>query len=246
MTPKVFIIARMGSSRLPGKVLMPLADRTVLGVLVERMRQIPNSPDIVLTTSTDTRDDPIAAFGAEQGLEVFRGSESDTVERVYMAAKQNGADPVVRVTGDCPMLEAKTVASIIERITSTDADYVSTDLTPTYPNGMGCDALRFPALERVYELSKTLEVDKAWEHLCSPQLDFRVDTIAGPENASQYRFTVDTAEDMELIRKIVGELFPQARDFGLDDILELIGRNPDWLKINAHVVQKTGPHSQKR
>jgi len=245
MNPKIFIIARMGSSRLPGKVLMPLADKTVLGVLLERMRYVTQAVDIVLTTSTDTQDDVISDFGADHEVPVFRGSEADTVERIYMAAKYHNADPVVRVTGDCPLLEPKTVDAVIERISVSGADYVSTDLTPTYPNGMGCDAFRFSALEKVYQLSKTLEMDKAWENIRSPELGLNLDTIPGPSNANEYRFTVDTPEDLDLVQRIAGELFPTSATFSLNDILTLLESHPSWLEINAHIQQKTGPHSQK-
>lgn len=244
--PVIFVIARMGSSRLPGKVLMRLADRTVLGFLLERMRRVTATGKIVIATSTDTLDDAIAAFAGDSGVALFRGSESDTVDRLYQAAKQQAADPVVRITADCPLLEAATVDAVIERICEGKADYVSTDLTPTFPNGMGCDALRFAALERIYDASRTMETDRAWERLSDPAWGLRRDTIDGPSGASHYRLTVDTAEDLDLVRRIADALYRQNPAFGLNDIVALLDAHPDWLRINRDVVQKTGPHAAGR
>ena len=133
--------------------------------------------------------------------------------------------------------------AVIERICEDNVDYVSTDLTPTFPNGMGCDALRFSTLERIYNLSRSMETDKAWERLRDPELGLRSASIAGPDDASHYRFTVDTADDLNLVQRITRELYPQNPSFGLDDILGLLEANPEWLDINADVVQKTGPHA---
>jgi len=245
MNPKIFVIARMGSSRLPGKVLMPLGDKTVLGMLIERMRMTIAGADIVLTTSVDPKDDPIVDFGMANDITVFRGSEADTVDRIYQAAKKNEADPIVRVTGDCPFLQPKTVDDIINRFQQNDVDYVSTDITPTYPNGMGCDAFSFSALQKIYQISKTLETDKAWEQLRSPELGFRLGTISGPVNASHYRLTIDTQEDLDLARCIADEIYSTTPNFTLEDIIKVLEKHPDWLEINAHIMQKTGPHALK-
>jgi len=222
---------------------MRLTDRPILDILLGRLEKVRKAHDIVVTTSLDANDDEIAQFAQDRGISLFRGSEADTVNRIFQAAKQAKADPVIRVTADCPLLEAATVDAVIARICEGEADYVSTDLTPTYPNGMGCDALRFAALERIYDLSRTMETDKAWEHLRDPALGFRLDTIDGPIDASHYRLTVDTADDLDLVRRITRALHPQNPAFGLGDILELLETNPEWLKINADVVQKTGPHA---
>ena len=243
MTVKVFIIARMGSTRLPGKVLKTVSGMPLLGLLIERMRRCQKIEDIVLTTSDCHQDDVIAQYGEELNVSVFRGSESNTIERLYKAAVEYTADPLIRVTSDCPFLEPETVDAIAAKILCSTADYVSTDLVPTFPNGMGCDAFRLDALERLYHMSISGGEDDVWNKIRNPELAFKLDTIKGPEAVNHYRFTVDTAEDFELVKRIAESLYLKKPDFTITDILELVEQFPEWLKINSHIKQKTGPHS---
>ena len=244
MSIKVFIIARMRSSRLPGKVLKRVCGVPLLGLLIERMECCQKIEDIILTTSDCPQDDVIAEFGRERNISVFRGSESNTIDRLYRAALAYSADPIIRVTSDCPFLEPNTVDAIAEKILNGTADYVSTDLVPTYPCGMGCDAFRLDALEKLYHLSISGMGDEVLDKIRDPELGFKLDTIEGPEVVSNYRLTVDTAEDFELVKRIAESLYPENPNFVLNDIRKVFEKHPQWLKINAHIKQKTGPHSK--
>ena len=244
MSAKIFIIARMGSSRLPGKVLKKVSGVPLLGLLIERMRRCKKIEDIILATSNCPQDDIIAEYGNDQKVPVFRGSESNTIERLYKAAVEFSADPIIRVTSDCPFLEAETVDAIADKILNGTADYVSTDLVPTFPCGMGCDSFRLGTLERLFHISNSIGEDAAWNKIRNPEFELKLDTIQGPEGVSHYRLTVDTAEDFEFVKRIAEKLYPENPDFTLNDIQKVLEKHPQWLKINAHIKQKTGPHSE--
>ena len=244
MTIGCVVMARMGSSRLPGKVLKPVGGQPLLDLLVSRLRRVARLDHVILATSTDDRDTVIADRGLHLGIPVFRGSEDDTMDRFLGAVRAFKLDHVVRVTGDCPLIDPATVSHVVDRVATGAYDYVSTDLTPQYPNGMGCEGYLRQTLERMHQASRGMDTDQSWMLARDPAMGFRRGQIAASRwgDLSSYRLTVDTAEDLELITKIVEALMPHTPEFTLDDIVTLLRQNPDWVTINAHVLQKTGPH----
>lgn len=238
------VVARMGSSRLPGKVLKQVEGRSLLDILLGRARRARRS-DVLLVATSDTRvDDPIVAEAERLEVPTFRGSESDTMDRFYGATCAFGLDIAVRVTGDCPLVDPTTIDLVIETALRGDCDYVSTDLVPQYPNGMGCDAYTRAALERLHEASRDLDADQAWMLTRDPSIGLQCGLAPGSRwgDLSRYRLTVDTPQDFDLVGRVLSALLPGRPDFGLDDVVTLLERHPGWLVINAGVVQKTGPH----
>lgn len=246
MKVAVIVMARMKSSRLPGKTLMKAAGKPLLGHLLDRLDAVRSADSIIVATSIEPQDDAIATFCGNRKTAVFRGSESDTMERFVRAADATGAEIALRITGDCPLVDPKTVDLVIEAIKSGAFDYVSTDLVPQYPNGMGCDAYTRAALSRLYEASRHLDPEQSWMLTRDPALGLRCGLAPGPGRGSlsQYRVTVDTPEDFEVVQRIFTALVPRKRDFGLDDVADVLERHPEWTQINAGVTQKTGPHKR--
>jgi spore coat polysaccharide biosynthesis protein SpsF len=238
------VMARMGSTRLPGKVLKDVAGKPLLGYLIDRLRRARRLDTVILATSDSAADNPIAAYGASLRVPVFRGSESDTVDRLLRAAEANSVELVIRVTGDCPLIDPSTVDQVAEKLIHGNYDYVSTDLTLQYPNGMGCEGFTRLAIARLHEASRGLDGDECWKLLRDPAMDFRSAQIAASPlgDLSRYRLTVDTAEDFELVSRIIRTLVPEKSEFSLEDIVALLRKNPSWTDINAHVLQRTGPH----
>lgn len=243
--PVIFVMARMTSSRLPGKVLMEVRGRPLLDYQLERLKRVELANDIVVTTTTNATDDAVVRVAEDHGVGVFRGSELDTVNRLLEASRTRGADPVVRVTGDCPLIDPATVDAVIDEITTHDCDYVVTDdIPPRHPNGMGCEAFSADALARLHAVTRSAVPDREWEKIRSPDLGLTIRTLAGPEpSLGHHRWTVDTPADFELVSKILDALYPENPDFGLTDIVALIDANPHWALINSYVRQKTGPHA---
>jgi spore coat polysaccharide biosynthesis protein SpsF len=240
----VVIMARMGSSRLPGKVLKEVAGRSLLALLVERARRARGVDEVIVATSVEPSDDIIASRAPAMGASVFRGSEEDAFDRLLGAVEAHNLDFVVRVTGDCPLIDPGTIEAVGRMVQTGAYDYVTTDFVPQYPNGMGCEGYLRATIEKMHKASRRMDSDLTWLLARDPNMNFRIGQIEGSRwgDISRYRLTVDTPEDLDLVTRIITALAPTKRDFTLDDIVDLLHQHPDWATINAHVPQKSGPH----
>ncbi|MDR1159045.1 MAG: glycosyltransferase family protein [Syntrophomonadaceae bacterium] len=237
----IIIQARMGSERLPGKVMKEVLNKPLLEYHLERLNHCRLGDDIVIATTKNKADDVIAEYCLNKGIKIFRGSEDDVLERYYLAASEIQADIIVRATADCPVIDPLIVDQEIEfYLRNQDKyDYVSTLLVPSYPRGITAEVFPFWALEKSYKEAKT---PSQHEHVTpyiyqNPHL-FRLGNMRHAVDLSHHRWTVDQEEDFLLISKIITALYPLNPYFTMDDILELLREHPDWILINAHVQQK--------
>lgn len=240
---KVVIIdqARMTSSRLPGKVLKPVLGKPLLEYQIERLRRAARADDLVIATTTNATDEVLVDFCHQLGVKVYRGSELDVLSRYYGAARDAGADVVVRVTSDCPVIAPAVVDQVIGYYLDHRAefDYVSNTQVRSFPRGMDVEVFSVGALELAYHEGK-LEYER--EHVTPfiyghPER-FRIGQVVFRDNRGDERWTVDTPEDFELMRHIIESLYPNTPEFTLEDMLDLLDRHPDWRQINAHITQK--------
>ena len=235
----IIVQARMTSTRLPGKVLLPLAGQPMLTRLIERLRRVKRADAIVVATTTNATDDPIAALCEQLGVHCHRGSELDVLSRYADAARLNDAGVVVRITSDCPLIDPVLVDQLIAAYLDGDCDYVSNMLPPTWPYGMAVEVFSATVLREAHA-EATLASER--EHV-TPFIYWRPEryhlrNIASPTDLSTQRWTVDTAEDYELVRRLFETLHPDHPRFGLADVLATMDAHPDWLRINQHVQQK--------
>jgi len=241
--PCILIIqARMGSTRLPGKVLLPVAGRPLLEHLVHRMRHVPHVDALVVATTTNPLDDAIAAFCNQHSLHCFRGSEEDVLARYYEAAKSFGAEVVVRITADCPLMDPGILTSAIAafRQNYDDLDYFSNTLRRSFPRGLDIEMMRFSILEKAFfEANTSYSREHVTPFVIHNAHQFRLGNFFSRRDLSKLRLTVDTKEDFTLIQNIITALLPEKPDFTLDDIVALLEKHPEWKGINAHVRQKT-------
>ncbi|MDD3733045.1 MAG: acylneuraminate cytidylyltransferase, partial [candidate division Zixibacteria bacterium] len=170
-----------------------------------------------------------------------RGSGEDVLARYYEAARESGAEVIVRVTSACPLIDAAVIDRVIRTYKENidKVDYVANTLVRSYPRGMDCEVFPFAVLADIHE--RTFEpVDR--EHVTAYIYNhpdrFRLLNVAGEENLSHHRWTVDTPEDFELIRRMIEALYPVKHDFSMGDCLDLLKHNPEWLKLNQHIKQK--------
>lgn len=241
MKTVIIVQARMTSTRLPGKVLKPVLDKTLLEYLVERLRRVNLANDIVIATTTNDTDLPIVDLCRRLGVAVTRGSEHDVLARYYEAAKLHHADLIVRVTSDCPMIDPAVIDRVIGHFSQHAGaiDYVSNMLQLSYPYGMAVEVFSFKVLEEAYiEAKSQSEREHVTLFIYGHPERYRLANVALDENLSFHRWTVDTKEDFALIEKIINELYPIKPDFDIDDVLDLLKKHPDWPLINAHVPQK--------
>jgi spore coat polysaccharide biosynthesis protein SpsF len=242
MPVTAIIQARMTSGRLPGKVLMEVLGRPMLAYQVERVARAETVDRIVIATTVNESDDPVARFAGRAGIGLFRGSESDVLGRMAGAAEAEGASVVVRLTGDCPILDPALLDRVVDRLRDTNSptDYVTCGMPRTWPIGLDVEAMTADVL-RVADREATDPYDR--EHV-TPYLyrhpeRFKIAAVTSPVDLSHHRWTLDEAADFELIRRILESLWPTNPAFGLEDVLGALDRHPEWRWINAGTVQKT-------
>lgn len=241
MNVVVVIQARMGSSRLPGKVLMPLGGKPAIQQVVERARQIPGVTEVVLATSTSPGDDRLAAFCESIGATVVRGSENDVLDRYYQAARQAGADVVIRVTGDCPLLDPQESGKVLRRLLVGDVDYVSNCHPATYPDGLDTEACTFAALERAWnEARSKAEREHVTLYLWRNPDRFRPANVAHATDLSGLRLTLDEPKDHRLLAAVFDELGKRGQSGSLAEVLAVLAAHPEFVAMNADIGRDEG------
>jgi len=240
MKTVAIVQARVGSTRLPGKVLLDLAGKTVLERVVERVSRFTLVDEVVVATSELRADDPVAAECARIGVETFRGSESDVLDRFVGAADATGADVCVRLTADCPLLDPGVSDSIISVFHEADgvADYASNKIPQSFPRGLDTEVFSREALGRTArEARETYERVHVTAYMYRHPERFSLISVTSDVDRADWRWTVDTAEDLEFVREIYGRL-GGTDDFSWHDVVALLDEEPSLKWINATVKQK--------
>lgn len=226
--------ARMSSTRLPGKVLKPILGEPMLARQIERVRRAATIDRLVVATSTDTSDDPLATLCAELGVDYFRGSLDDVLDRFCRAAERHPSEHLVRLTGDCPLADPGVIDAVVRFHIDGGFDYSSNTLHPTFPDGLDVEVMRGSALAQAgREASDPFDREHVTPFLYHHPERFRLGSFERSPELSGVRWTVDYPEDYELVRRIYETLYPAKAEFALDDILGLFEKNPDLAKINA-------------
>lgn len=224
----VIVQARTGSSRLPGKVLADLAGRPMLAQQLRRLKRCAHADDIVVATSADVQDTPVVDIARAEGVRWFRGDERDVLGRFAAAAREAGADIVARITADCPLVDPGVTDAVIERVTTRlgDVDYASNVLRRTYPRGLDAEAMPGDVLVRTARLGRSAE---SREHVTwfiyreRPEL-FVLSSVEDAADNSDLQWSVDTAGDLERVRRIYLELGLGDADRPYDEILAHVRR----------------------
>ncbi len=234
--------ARMGSTRLPGKVLKEVLGKPLLGYLIDRVNNSRKIDDLVIATSVRESDDVIAAYCASHHVKCYRGSEDDVLSRYIEAAILNNADYIVRICSDSPLIDPAMLDEMVDEFLLNVPlyDYLSNTINQTYPLGMNAEIFSFGALQEAH-LKGTLPCER--EHV-TPYIyghpdRFKIGHKNLQTNLSKLRLTVDVAEDFVLVKCIIERLYPSNPNFGLSDILALFKQDPELFKINFHIQQKT-------
>lgn len=232
----------MGSSRLPGKILMDLCGRPVLWHVINRVKKCKKINKIVIAITVNAEDDVLEKFVEnlkDSKVGIYRGSQNDVLSRYFEAAKKESADLVVRITSDCPLIDPEIVDKVIEEElkSGTYTSNIPVD-GRTFPRGLDVEVFPFSLLE---DAAKNAESDSEKEHV-TPYIRQKTASFAGGvlngKDLSMHRWTLDTAEDYELIKKIYEELWPKKADFLMDDVLKVFEEHPEYFEINSHIEQK--------
>lgn len=228
------IQARMSSTRFPGKVLAPLAGQPSIVRQIERARRATLLDDVVVATSVDDSDDDFAGLLAQHAIPVYRGPLVDVLQRFVDIIEELRPQVVVRLTGDCPLTSPAVIDDIVSRFLSSDLDYASNSLVPSYPDGLDVEVMRADALVRVAGMS----LDPAErEHVTLGiyrRCDiFRVANFSGATDLSDLRWTVDSPEDYEFVYEVYRELYEKQPAFDVSDILSYIARHPERSRTSC-------------
>lgn len=233
--------ARVSSRRLPGKVLAPVQGRPMLARQLDRLRRARSLDALVVATSTHPSDDELAKLCEREGVACARGSLEDVLDRVWRAAEPFAPDHVVRATGDCPLADAELLDRCVHEHTAGGHDYTSNALVRTFPDGLDVEVVRQECLTTAWrEARLPSEREHVTPFLYTRPERFDLHAVTGEVDRSHLRWTVDDAADLELVRAIYAELLPRDEAFGTDDVLALLERRPELVRLNAGTPTNEG------
>jgi spore coat polysaccharide biosynthesis protein SpsF len=251
MKTVAIIQARMGSSRLPGKVMLPLDGKHVLERDIERVSRADTIDEVVVATSDLKCDDIIERYAERSGATVFRGSESDVLGRMYGAATETGADVVVRITGDCPLISPTCIDTTVRRQHESGVDYASNTIEETLPRGLDVEVFTYETFSHV---NQNATAPEEREHVTlyyrRYQEQFEIENVAAPEifetsrlqERTELRLTLDEADDYELLRRVYEGLNPSGH-LSIEKAIAYIDEH-ELAEINRNVAQKSPAQSE--
>ena len=235
------IEARMTSTRLPGKVMMPVLGKPILYYLVERLKSVPSIDEIVLATTLNKTDDKIIEFAISENISYFRGSEDDVMLRVVEAADSVDADIVVEITGDCPIIDPQIVEQTILMYRANNADYVSNGHVRSFPDGMDTQVFALDVLKKSLSMTnELLDHEHVTLHIRNnPQLFTKINFVAPPElDWPELGLTLDEQNDYDLLKIIIEHFSQENILFSCLEVVQFLRSRPDLLAINNHVHRK--------
>jgi spore coat polysaccharide biosynthesis protein SpsF len=235
----------MGSSRLPGKVMMDLCGKPVLWHVVNRVSRAKLINRVMVATSTNKEDDIIEDLCRSLNIVVFRGDSANVLSRYYNCAKKSidegdKIDFIVRITADCPVIDPVLIDEVIQLAIDEKLDYASNVHPLSYPDGLDVEVFTFDALSIAYH---NAELPSEKEHV-TPYIiknsNFKQGNVKNPLNISRMRWTLDYKEDYEVIKLIYQYLYPKNKHFLMEDILQLLKEKPELAQLNSHISGNDG------
>ena len=235
----ITIEARISSTRLPGKTLKPLHGKPMLAMMIERLKKVKLADVIVLATTQDPSDDPVARLAVDMGIDCYRGSTNDVLERVLKAAQKFGIDLIVETCGDCPLIDPGILDMQIQAFFDNDVDYVGCHLVKTFPIGLDAKLFTTRTLAEVDGLTNDPpDRENVSLYIYEHPQRYKILNIEaqGKYRRPDLRLVVDHKEDFELVEAIYKELYDKNPLFSFDDILELFKRRPELALMNKDAV----------
>ncbi len=230
--------ARMSSSRLPGKVLKPILGRPMICRQLERIQKAGRLDAVVVATSTDRADDPIAMAVKSANVTCFRGDLDDVLDRVYHAALLVNADHVVRLTADCPLVDPRVIDTLVGLHLAENRDYSSNFLERRFPDGIDAEIVSMAALKIAWrEASERSDREHVTPYLYRNSGKFNLGSLRCERDLAAHRWTVDYREDFDFVTKVFEKLYPESANFSMWDVLEMLERQPELSNMNSGISQ---------
>jgi spore coat polysaccharide biosynthesis protein SpsF len=241
MKTAAIIQARMGSSRLPGKVLEKIAGKPLLWHLVHRLKKAELLNALIIATTDREADRPILVLANNLGIESYAGNETDVLDRFYQAATRFNINVICRITADCPLIDPQIVDKTIQVFFKADCDYVSNGRPASYPDGLDVEVFSYSTLEQVWQKAKLAsEREHVTPYIHNHPDKFHIVNVVNDIDLSHMRWTVDNKEDLELVREIYKHLYIEGSTFYMRDVLELFTRYPHLKQINQGINRNEG------
>jgi len=239
MKPVAIIQVRMGSTRLPGKVLKKLNGISVLECLCDQLNYSRLLNDKIIATTSNSEDDVIVNFCESKGIKCFRGSVNDVLDRYHKCAKKFSINTIIRITSDCPLMDPQVVDDVIDFYLKNSYDYVNNFYKRTYPNGNDVEIFSLKVLEKVWEkATKPSEREHVTPYIYNNPDEFSLGWIENKENLSEFHWTVDRKEDLIFVQKIFKKI--SKRPILMKDIIDVIKDDPSLLEINKNTNPNEG------
>ncbi len=235
------IQARVSSTRLPGKVLADIVGKPLLSHVIERVKASRILEEIVVATTAKEVDKAILKIATESGVHSFAGDEDDVLDRYYQAARKFDVDIIVRITADCPLLDPNVVDKVVRHYLEGGCDYVSTTLKRTYPDGLDVEVFSSQALKKAWKEARwASEREHVTPYIWKNPDKFRLASVESKVNLSHLRWTVDIERDLRFVREVYGQLYKRGKIFYMEDILQLLERQPELIAINQGIATNEG------
>lgn len=238
------IQARTGATRLPGKVLFPLFDRSVLGHVICRLKRSQWLREVLVATTIHERDDAIVEEGIRYGVRVYRGSEMDVLGRFCGASSWTDSNWIVRITADCPLLDSDLLDRMLTELSRQvlPPDYMSNTLQRTFPRGLDVEIVRKQTLlDACHRATRDWDREHVTSYIYRHPERYCLHPYVNDVDCSIHRWTLDTEEDWDLIREVYNHLYPCDPEFGWRDVLRFLSEHPHLMQLNRDVRQKEDP-----
>lgn len=233
--------AHMGSTRLPGKVLIDIQGKPLLEHVIDRVRTARVIDSIVIATTFNEHDKAIIEFAKKLDIPYYVGSEDDVLDRFYQAAKKYKAETIVRITADCPLLDPNVVDEVVSFYLEGNYDYVSNTNPPTFPDGLDTEVFSFESIERAWHEARLCsEREHVTPYIRKHPEVFRIGNVTCKNDLSALRWTVDEDKDMEFVRKVYKQLYTEGMVFYMEDILNLLREHTELLEIQKGIGRDEG------
>jgi spore coat polysaccharide biosynthesis protein SpsF len=240
------IQARIGSTRLPNKVLRVLCGKPLIWHIINRIRRSTRIEKIILATTTNINDDLLVDWALENDIEFYRGSENDVLSRFYHAAKLYHIDCIVRITADDPFKDYKIIDQVIDLFEKQRIHFAYNNNPPSFPEGLDTEVFSFDALEKAFKNAvDPFDREHVTQYFYKNNSLFSQACLVNPINLSYLRWTIDTQQDWDMAEAIYNKLYPVKPDFSMTDILELINSNPYISEINSKVQRSAMYNNQQ-
>ncbi len=239
MTIHAIVQIRSNSIRLPNKALMKIKNQTIIEILLKRLSNSRKIDEIIISTTNNNSDDFLAKKIKELGYKVFRGSEKDVLDRIYKTAKLFKTNTIVRITGDCPLIDPNILDNMIQLYLSTDSDYVSDTTPPTFPDGLDVEVFSFKSLQIAHnESTKAYDREHVTPYIINNDF-FKKKYYKNVDDLSKYRLTLDTHSDFLLIENIVNSFYPDI-NMSWKKIIDYLDKNPEIIMLNSSEIRNEG------